>query len=79
MALVRSLIERIVLAPREEGGLDAVVHGDLARILALCSTGAEETKSLRSARVAGSKRNEALEVGVPQGLLCWLRGQDLNL
>ena len=41
MALIRSLIDKIVLGPREEGGLDAILHGDLARILALCSAGSD--------------------------------------
>ena len=35
--LIRSLIEKIELTPKEEGGLDALLHGDLARILALCA------------------------------------------
>lgn len=71
MKLSRSLIETIVLTPREEGGLDALLHGDLARILALCSTGAEvvEAKPLRAISVGGPKRKDALEVCVPQGLL----------
>ena len=67
MELIRSLIDKIVLTPREEGGLDALLHGDLARILVLCSTGMEQAMPRGSIRVAGSKRNEALE-GVPQGL-----------
>jgi site-specific DNA recombinase len=34
---LRSLIDRIELSPRKEGeGLGAVLHGDLAHILALC-------------------------------------------
>ena len=71
MELIRSLIDKIALTPKEEGGLDAVLHGDLARILALCSAGTEvvkEAKPLRVVNVAGSKRKEALEVCVPQGL-----------
>ncbi|MFC5084885.1 recombinase zinc beta ribbon domain-containing protein [Microvirga arabica] len=59
MELIRSLIERIELSPREEGGLQAVLHGDLARILVLCSAGAEEAKPTRAVAVAGSKRKEA--------------------
>jgi len=39
MELIRSLIEKIELTPREEGGLAAVLHGDMARILVLCSAG----------------------------------------
>ena len=41
MELTRLLVEKIDLAPKEKGGPDAALHGDLARILALCSTGAE--------------------------------------
>jgi hypothetical protein len=61
MDLIRALIEKIGLTPREEGGLDALLHGDLARILALCSMGAEvvkEAKPLRAVSVACSKRKK---------------------
>jgi hypothetical protein len=35
--VLRSLIDRIELSPRKDGkGLGAVLHGDLAHILALC-------------------------------------------
>jgi len=57
MELIRLLVEKIVLVPREEGGLDAVLHGDLARILALCSAGAEQAEALQAVsavRVANS-------------------------
>jgi hypothetical protein len=37
MELIRTLIEKIVLTPKEEGDLDALLHGGLARILALCA------------------------------------------
>ncbi len=37
MELTRSLIEKIVLTAREEGGVDARLDGDLLRIFALCS------------------------------------------
>jgi hypothetical protein len=30
--------------PSESGGVEAILHGDLARILALCSTGAAAVK-----------------------------------
>jgi site-specific DNA recombinase len=75
MELIRSLIDKIVLTPKEGGGMDALLHGDLARILALCSTGqqgAGQQKALRAAGVGGlssvSRYEEALKVGVPQGL-----------
>ncbi|WP_091136393.1 recombinase family protein [Microvirga guangxiensis] len=61
MELIRSLIDKIVLTPKEEGGLDAVLHGDLARILALCSAGAEEAKPVLAVRVAGSRQAKTLE------------------
>ena len=36
--MIRSMIERVELRPRDEGqGLDAVLFGDLAAILAACS------------------------------------------
>ena len=38
MELIRSMIERVDLHPAEAGtGLDAVLHGDLAAILAACA------------------------------------------
>jgi site-specific DNA recombinase len=81
MELIRSLIEKIELGPREEGGLDALLHGDLARILALCSTGTEEARSMRAIGVAGSGQAKTpAAVGVQGFCACgWLRGQDLNL
>jgi site-specific DNA recombinase len=40
MELIRSLIERITLTPRSKGpGSDALLSGDLARILMLCTLG----------------------------------------
>ena len=50
MELIRSLIDKIELTPCEERGLDAVLHGDLARIVVLCSTGTEEAKPLSRSR-----------------------------
>jgi site-specific DNA recombinase len=50
MELIRSLIEKIEVPPCVERGLDAVLHGDLARIVVLCSTGTEEAKPLSRSR-----------------------------
>ena len=37
MDAIAALIQRVVLTPRADApGLDAVLHGDLAEILALC-------------------------------------------
>lgn len=36
MEAICGMIERIVVAPRDGGGVDLERHGDLARILALC-------------------------------------------
>lgn len=55
MELIRSLIKRVELTPREGRGADALLHGDLARILMVCSTGAEEAKPLLC---GGPKREE---------------------
>ena len=46
MEAIRSTITRIVLTPRAEGGMDALLEGDLARILAICA-GAERTNARR--------------------------------
>ncbi len=70
MEHIRSLIEKIELTPKEEGGLDAVLHGDLARILALCSTGAEaakEAKPTRAVAVSGSRQAKTPDAVCVQG------------
>ena len=41
MEAIRSMIERIVVTPRDGGGVELVLHGDLARILALCAENAK--------------------------------------
>ncbi|SCY93436.1 hypothetical protein [Microvirga guangxiensis] len=86
MELIRSLVDKIVLTPKEGGGVDALLHGDLARILALSSISAEEAKLPRAVAVAGSKRNEALrsryhaktpDVFTYRGFgFIWLRGPE---
>ncbi|MGN6099331.1 MAG: hypothetical protein ACTHP8_24240 [Bosea sp. (in: a-proteobacteria)] len=38
---IRSVIERIVVSPRDGGGVDLELRGDLARILAVCSENAK--------------------------------------
>jgi tRNA C32,U32 (ribose-2'-O)-methylase TrmJ len=70
MELIRSLIEKIELNPREVSGLDGVLYGDLACVQTLCSTGQQE-----------AEQQKALAGGASRGLLScdWLRGQDLNL
>ncbi|PZU85672.1 MAG: recombinase family protein, partial [Chelatococcus sp.] len=37
METIRSMIDKIVVAPREGGGVSLELHGDLARILAISS------------------------------------------
>jgi site-specific DNA recombinase len=37
--IIRSLIERITLTPREDGTLEVLLHGELARILQVCEAG----------------------------------------
>ena len=41
MEAIRSMIERIVVTPRDGGGVHLDLHGDLARILALCAQNAK--------------------------------------
>jgi site-specific DNA recombinase len=38
--LIRSMIDRVVLSPRASGGLEAVLHGELGAILAICAAAA---------------------------------------
>ncbi len=74
MELIRSLIDKIVLTPKEGGGVDALLHGDLARILVLCSSGqqqAEQQQVLRRAVSTGlqaSRYDEAPEAFAVRGL-----------
>jgi hypothetical protein len=52
--LTRSLISEITLRPREdESGVDAILHGDLATILAFCDAGEHKSK-LPGAHASGS-------------------------
>ena len=66
MAAIRSTISRIVLTPVPDGGLDAMLEGDLARILAIC-TGAERA----NARLAGGRSGD-----VPGRQLSLVAGAD---
>ena len=50
MDAIRAMIARIVLTPRPTGGMEVVLEGDLARILAICE-GAEH----RNARLSGGR------------------------
>ena len=38
-AIIRGQIEKITLTPNAEGGLEVLLHGDLARILQVCEAG----------------------------------------
>jgi site-specific DNA recombinase len=61
--LIRSLISEITLRPREdEGGVDAVLHGDLATILAFCDAGEHKSK-LPGARAPGSSLSVVAGIG----------------
>jgi site-specific DNA recombinase len=70
--LIRSLIDKIELTPKEGGGMDALLHGDLARILALCSTRRQEAgqqKALRAVGAGGlSSSIESRESGYDEAL-----------
>jgi hypothetical protein len=61
----RSLIDRIVLTPREEGGVNAVLHADLARILALCEAVRAALRVIGSG--GGSGQAKTLEGGAIRG------------
>lgn len=76
-ALIRSLIDKIVLTPKEVGGLDALLYGDLARILILCAEGTEEAKPIRAINVAGSRQAKTLEGQAIRGFsVSMLRGPE---
>ena len=56
MDAIRAMIVRIVLKPAEEGGMEAVLEGDLVRILKICA-GAEH----RNPRLGGGRSGTVLE------------------
>ena len=58
MELIRSMIETIELTPDSEGGMAVLLHGDLARILALCAAGEN-----RGARAVNDKTPSLGETG----------------
>ena len=77
---IRSMIESITLTPRQDGpGLDALLKGDLARLLVLCVAGSGQTKApgafalggLSLSVVAGTRNHLEL-------LLFWTRLSDLD-
>ena len=45
--IIRGLIDRIVLTPNDEGGLDVQLYGDLARYLQFCEAGERRTRTPR--------------------------------
>jgi site-specific DNA recombinase len=55
---IRSLVSRIVLAPRAGGGVDAVLEGDLARILAICGGAAAAGNANARRAVAGGRSGD---------------------
>ena len=63
--MLRSLIDRIALHPRGDGGVDAMLRGDLAEILNFAMDPiAKENSPKPRFREVNSR---------------WLRGEDLNL
>ena len=56
MEAIRALIEKIVLTPRPAGGLDAVLHGDLAQILTI----AEAAQTQEARRAVGGRSGDVL-------------------
>jgi hypothetical protein len=68
--LLRSLIARIDLQPRDDGsGIDAVLHGDLAEILALCDASEQGGKPFKGTSprsqlsvVAGARNQRCLHL-----------------
>ena len=64
--VLRELIEKVVLVPRAEAkGLDAVLHGDLARILQLCE--AADEKSGPANANSPARAGRGVEVSVVAG------------
>ena len=68
MDLIRSMIERVDITPRADGsGVDAVLHGDLAAILAACGEAGSKRKQpavynggLQVTLVAGARNHREL-------------------
>ncbi|MCZ8102043.1 MAG: hypothetical protein O9972_29620 [Burkholderiales bacterium] len=56
MELIRSMIERVEITPRADGnGVDAVLHGDLAAILAACGAAGSKSKLPGAGQRPGSQ------------------------
>ena len=59
MEAIRAMITQIVLTPGVEGGMEAVLEGDLARILVICAGSerryARRVKGGRLTDVSGSQ------------------------
>jgi hypothetical protein len=54
MTIIRSMIDGIVLTPRVgAGGLEAILSGDLARILTLCASGSQQQDTPDAVSVRG--------------------------
>lgn len=51
--VLSGLIDKVVLTPREDGGMDLMLHGYLARILALCEAGSGKSKPSRPGAAEG--------------------------
>lgn len=71
MVATRSMIERIMVTPRDGSGVNLQLHGDLARILAVCSDNAKnpalEELGFSLSVVAGARNHQyrqALEVAI---------------
>ena len=64
MEAIRAMITRIVLTPGADGGMEAVLEGDLARILAIC-----EDATNRNARRMGGRSSDVpmIQVSVVAG------------
>jgi hypothetical protein len=81
MKLMRSLMDKTELMPREGGGVEAILHGDLARILVLCSTDAEDARPIVQSEWPCPKRTKPPCISA-RGLCAhcvgeiWLRGPE---
>jgi hypothetical protein len=65
MDAIRAMIAKIVLTPGVDGGMEAMLEGDLARILTICAGAAERT----NARLVGGRSGgvHASQVSVVAG------------
>jgi hypothetical protein len=53
MEVLRGMIQKVVLKPRDDGGLNGELYGKLAEVLALCEAAQGKSDSSKARRPPG--------------------------